>query len=483
MAHARLTEQVAVRSVQRAEAGSTLQRDLDFKELRTEEYGRLDAEGHVYLDFTGGGLYGQSQVTEHRRILERGIFGNPHSGSPASEATTTLVERARSHVLDYFHASPTEYEAIFTLNASAALKLVGESYPFRTGGRFLLTYDNHNSVNGIREYARQKGAGFVYVPITDPNLGIDEPALRGALESPGVGPDKLFAYPAQSNFSGVQHSLDWIDEAHRHGWDVLLDAAAFAPTNRLNLSRVHPDFVSLSFYKIFGYPTGVGCLLARTEALAKLQRPWFAGGTVLIASAQAATSRSHGFALCPGVSAFEDGTLNYLSIPAVEIGLRFIEGVGIERIHDHVARLTERLLGRLTELHHDSGEPVAHVFGPATTQGRGATVAFNFFDPNGHLISPKKIEREAGQAGISLRTGCHCNPGAGETALHIGKRRMQELFRSQERLRQDRFFEVANHMKEGAVRVSLGIASNEADVNAFVEFASRFTNSTGGCKV
>ena len=55
-----------------------------------------------------------------------------------------------------------------------------------------------------------------------------------------------------SNFSGVRHSLEMIDHAHAKGWDVLLDAAAFAPTNRLDLSAVRPDFVSISFYKMFG---------------------------------------------------------------------------------------------------------------------------------------------------------------------------------------------------------------------------------------
>jgi molybdenum cofactor sulfurtransferase len=37
---------------------------------------------------------------------------------------------------------------------------------------------------------------------------------------------------------------------------VLLDAASLVPSNRLDLSRWHPDFVAISFYKIFGYPTG-----------------------------------------------------------------------------------------------------------------------------------------------------------------------------------------------------------------------------------
>ena len=60
------------------------------------------------------------------------------------------------------------------------------------------------------------------------------------------------------------------------------------PTNRLDLSSWHPDFVPLSFSKIFGYPKGVGCLLAQKAALAKLRRLWYAGGTITLSSIIAA---------------------------------------------------------------------------------------------------------------------------------------------------------------------------------------------------
>src|SRR5215471_298311 len=236
-------------------------------ELRRAEYARLDEQEQVYLDYTGGGLYAESQLYEHLQVLSRNVFGNPHSTNPTSQATTNLVEQARTFVLKYFNASSDEYVVIFTSNATAALKLVGESYPFAPGGRYLLTCDNHNSVNGVREFARAKGATFSYVPIELPDLRVSETQLLSALDQALPGQQNLFAYPAQSNFSGVQHPLKWIDEAHARGWDVLVDCAAFAPTNRLDLSRWHPDFVPLSFYKIFGYPTGVGCLLVRREAL------------------------------------------------------------------------------------------------------------------------------------------------------------------------------------------------------------------------
>ena len=133
-------------------------------ELRRSDFARLDRGGHVYLDYTGGGLYAQSQLREHMRLLESGVFGNPHSINPTSAASTELVERARAYVLEFFNASPDEYVAIFTPNASGALRLVGEAYPFDPGDRFLLTFDNHNSVNGIREFARARGAETTYVP-------------------------------------------------------------------------------------------------------------------------------------------------------------------------------------------------------------------------------------------------------------------------------------------------------------------------------
>jgi len=303
--------------------------------LRAREYARLDDLGQIYLDYTGGGLYAESQLREHFDLLRRHVFGNPHSQSPTSRAMTELVEQARTSVLDFFQASPDEYAVIFTSNASQALKLVGEAYPFQPGGQFLLLFDNHNSVNGIREFARAKGASFTYLPIMAPELRVEEALLLSFLEQGRNGAHHLLAYPVQSNFTGVQHPLEWIEAAQARGWQVLLDAAAFVPTNRLDLARWHPDFVPLSFYKLFGYPTGVGCLLARKAALSTLQRPWFAGGTVWGISVQ-----GDGYVLLAGGEGFEDGTLNYLTLPAVEIGPKHLAAIGMDTIHQRVRCLT-----------------------------------------------------------------------------------------------------------------------------------------------
>jgi molybdenum cofactor sulfurtransferase len=441
-----------------------------FEQLRRDEFARLDEAGHTYLDYTGAGLYARSQVEGHLELLRSTVLGNPHSANPTSTAASELVERARAAVLRFFRAPENEYICVFTPNATGALRLVGEAYPFQPGDRFLLTFDNHNSVNGIREFAHRRGADTTYVPSVPPELRVaDDELARYLTATPGEH-HNLFAYPAQSNFSGVQHPLEWIEHAHAAGWDVLLDAAAFVPTNRLDLSRAKPDFLALSFYKLFGLPTGIGALIARRAALAKLERPWFSGGTIVAAFVQRDWHQS-----APGHAEFEDGTLDFLNLPAVEIGLKFLEGVGLERVHEHVQALTGELLEILARLRHSNGKPAVRLYGPRGLQNRGATVAFNFLSPDGEVVDERYVDRVARRHMISLRTGCFCNPGAGEIAFSIdGETLLGSEFGAGMTL--DDYVEAIGLPSGGAIRASLGLASNRADLERFSAFAQEFVD-------
>ena len=444
--------------------------------LRATEYRRLDERGQVYLDYTGGSLAAESQLQKHFDLMRTEVMGNPHSASPASVKMTEHVERTRRMILSYFNAPASDYILVFTQNASAALKLVGESFPFAPGSRFLLTFDNHNSVNGIREFARARGAAVSYAPLVMPDLRLDAARLDYLLEDAEPGHANLFAYPAQSNFSGVKHPLDFVAKAQGKGWSVLLDAAAFVPTSSLDLTAVQPDFVTLSFYKMFGHPTGVGALLIRRSALPLLKRPWFAGGTVNFASVQ---GQAH--VLSPNEAAFEDGTLNYLSIPAVEYGLLHLQSIGMNRIAERVRCLAGWLLEELLALRHSNGHAMVRIYGPATMQARGGTVTLNLYDPQGHLLDYRRIEELAGSEGISLRTGCFCNPGAGEIAEGLSEDDMRAGFTLGTDISLQRFAQLLRergHKSAGAIRASIGIATNFADVWRFLRFIASFRDQT-----
>jgi selenocysteine lyase/cysteine desulfurase len=434
------------------------QTEAYFASLRQQEFSRLDAEEHAYLDYTGSALYAERQLRAHARLLERGLFGNPHSESAASRASTAVIEEARTRVLQWLDAPADEYEVCFTTNASGAAKLVGESYPFTSDSTLLLTADNHNSVNGVREYATRAGARVRYVPV-NAELRLEDPASELATSSGG---SRLFGFPAQSNFSGVRHPLALVAAAKAQGWDVLLDAAAMIPSAPLSLRSVPADYVTLSFYKMFGYPTGIGALVARSDALAKLQRPWFAGGTVEYVSVQHQSHRLRRHA-----AGFEDGTPDFLGIAALGEGFNLLAEVGYERLGARVAQLTGFLLAGLQALRHRNGAPLVRIYGPTDLSKRGGTVSFNVLSPTGRTVPFVAVEARGRTAGVSMRGGCFCNPGASEAAFGLEAAATARCFkRTAEQFSVERFARcLGDDATVGAVRASVGLANDRRDID------------------
>jgi len=431
---------------------------VDFAALRAREFGRLDDGGHAYLDYTGSALYPDRLVAAHATALRGSVLGNPHSESPTSLASTALVTEARTRVLRFFDADPDEYVVCFTANTSSAIQLVASAYPFGPDAPFILSADNHNSVNGVRAYAERAGARVHHLPLDDELRLYDVASTLTVLRGTHVGAG-LVAFPAQSNFSGVRHPLALVDKARALGYDVLLDAAAYVPTSPLSLNRTPASFVVCSFYKMFGYPTGVGALLARRDALARLRRPWFSGGTVEYVSVQSGTHL-----LRDGADGFEDGTVNFLAFGAVIDGLDFLDELGMSNVRRHVGALTGELVEALRALTHRDGSPLVRVYGPRDRYDCGGTVAFNVLDPRGDVVPYQEVEARARAAGISVRGGCFCNPGASEAAFHFPAGRTAAcLATTKDAWSIDRFAECMRGYPVGAIRASFGAPSVDED--------------------
>jgi selenocysteine lyase/cysteine desulfurase len=422
--------------------------------LRRQEFTRLDRTGCTYLDYAGAALYPESLVRRDARRLATQVTGNPHSESAPSRKATASLDQARALTLGMLDADSRDYEVIFTPNASGALRIVAESFPFGSGSRFVLTADNHNSVNGIRVRARRCGAAIVYVPLDADLRATDPVPFLTATASPS-----LLAFPAQSNFSGVRHPLAWVRAAQACGYRVLLDAAACLSTSRLSLAETPADFVALSFYKIFGYPTGVGALVVRRDAMTLLRRRYFAGGTVQFVSVQNQRAR-----LRDGAAAFEDGTPNFLAMPAVCDGLKWFERLDVERVGDHVESLTASLLDRITS----PGSGVI-VYGPHQMNARGGTIAFNVTRGN-QVVGYETIESAALERGIAMRGGCFCNPGAAEHAFGIDAARARACLKGPFTI--PRFRRCLGDRPVGALRASIGVATSSRDVDRLVVLLS-----------
>lgn len=180
---------------------------------------------------------------------------------------------------------------IFTSGSTAALKLVAEAFPWvspgpeSSGSRFCYLTDSHTSVVGMRNIAT--AMNVTSIPVRPEDVWSAQ-RQDAASSNPDCQIPHLFCYPAQSNFSGTRYPLSWIGEvksgqrcpASTPGkWFVLLDAASYVSTSPLDLSVHQADFVPISFYKIFGFPTGLGVLLVNNRVAPLLRKTYFGGGT------------------------------------------------------------------------------------------------------------------------------------------------------------------------------------------------------------
>ena len=139
------------------------------------------------------------------------------------------------------------------------------------------------------------------------------------------------------------------------------------------------------------------------------------------------------------------------------------------------------MLKELFALRHSNGKPMVRISGPVNMELRGGTVTLNFYSHEEYLLDYRRIEELANAKGISLRTGCFCNPGAGETAEGLTPEDMQAAFKEGENISLPRFVQMIQHRgnkSAGAIRISVGLASNFEDVYQFLAFADSFRNKS-----
>jgi len=401
--------------------GAKYGHDGQIEHIRDKEFSRL--QNMTYLDSTGSGLYQESQIHEVAEMLKQDVFGNTHSLCQCSKLTQREVDRARAKVLRFFKTDTDDYHLVFTGNASGALKAVGEYFPFQKDtSAFIFTRGNHNSVLGIREYAHDKGAHIYSVDDDElAELLSDAKGFFARRNRPFPSGPSLFAFPGEDNFHGAKYPLQLAKHfkaAAGDNWKVLLDAAALAPNSPVDLGTHRPDFVALSFYKMFGYPTGLGALVLKADVGDKLNKVYFGGGNV---AASTSKVKFHAFKSAP--EKFEDGTLSFLSIASLRFGLERMQRMTMPSIKNHTWALARYLADGLQALKHSNGQPVIEVYGkhflPKAEDMQGPVVSFNVLNKDGTYVKLCNVLSQLSDASFQLRTGEMCNPGSCFASLGI----------------------------------------------------------------
>eukprot|EP00743_Colponemidia_sp_Colp-15_P010568 GILK01011657.1.p1 GENE.GILK01011657.1~~GILK01011657.1.p1 ORF type:complete len:796 (-),score=72.62 GILK01011657.1:42-2429(-) len=437
--------------------------DSDAEQLRDAHFSRLVSNGTIYLDTAGAALPSEQLLKAVFQDLSTSLYANPHSQGPVSSGTFERVQLVREMVLRFFKVSHKTHSVIFTSGATSALKLVGEHFPWSAEATFIHSVTNHTSVVGITSYAKDKGASTSC-------LSLEEIKELSNSDTAFAASPTLIAVPAECNFSGVKPDLTFIPKLRAKGASILLDAAKFVATSQLDLNEVEADFVALSFYKIFGYPTGLGALIVRKESEALLQKKYFGGGTVT-----AAVRDGSFVSFRDSLSErFEDGSISFLSIASLQHAFQ-LQHLSMDIVQKNTFALSEYLCGELTQLKHYNGRPVCEIYGrvyPSNSKAQGPVVTFNMKRASGETVGHKEVEKLAAVHNIQIRTGCFCNPGACQQYLGLTDEDIRSNHASGHRCWDDT--DIINGKPTGAIRISFGTVNVATDVEVWLKFIKRY---------
>ncbi|KAF9192281.1 hypothetical protein BGZ51_005850 [Haplosporangium sp. Z 767] len=512
--------------------------------IRQEQYPQL--KDAIYLDHAGATLPSQHHLQRFAADLTTNLYANPHSKSPSSQATSARVESARQKVLEHFKASiHGEWDVIFTANATAGIKLVGDAFPWTrrskssvasgtTAGtdagavsKLKILREAHTSLVGLRGLAvDEEGSSIDVETITQQELERllatssakdSQTSTTSHHPSPPLSPSSstvhlaqesekdtttynLYAYPAQCNFSGRRFPLSWAKRI-KSALDtttsknlVLLDAASYVMTSELDLSDLQssPDFIVISFYKMFGFPTGLGAVIVKTELADKLRKRYFGGGTI-----SAITSDELWQVYRPSLHGrYEDGTLNYLDIVALDMAFENIRAIygSYSNISPHVTALHRMLYRAMKKLRHYNDAPLCDIYVEGnidTDNGEdkrnesevesclignpemyGPILNFNLKRSNGKWIGYGDVERLASMKNIHVRTGGFCNPGSMQRWLELSADEVKKNLEAGHVCWDDT--DILNGKPTGSIRVSLGAMSTVDDIVQFIAFLEEY---------
>ncbi|KAF2150297.1 PLP-dependent transferase, partial [Myriangium duriaei CBS 260.36] len=450
--------------------------------FRDKEYPQL--KGKIYLDTGGTMLYPRSLIEEFSIDLISNLYGNPHSASTPAVRSSRKVDSVREKALRFFNADPTEWDLIFTANATASVKCVAEcmrDFAAASGVPFWYGYhyEAHTSLVGARELSEKHHCFSSDEEVED---WITKDRLLGS-KSKQLG---LFAYPAQSNMTGRRLSLQWPQHIRKRMKSLstysLLDAAALVSTCKLDLSNAShaPDFVALSFYKIFGFPNIGGLIVRKASAKVLGRRQFFGGGTVeMVVAVDGAWHAKRDTTY----ERLEDGTLPFHAIVALDHAIdvhdRLYGPDPMSFISAHTTLLVTQLYNGLFALRHANGMPLVIIY---TTDGsqygnpimQGATIAFNVRAASGQMIGYQDVEKNANKHSIFLRSGQLCNPGGVATYLEWSSADLRHAYAMGHRCGNPTKTQVVLGKSTGVVRASIGAMNTAADIDAFLDFMQRF---------
>lgn len=312
---------------------------------------------------------------------------NVHRGvHTLSQRATDAYEGAREDVRRFINAKTTK-EVIFVRGTTEAVNLVAQSFvrpDVGPGDEILISgLEHHANIVPWQLVCEQTGASLKVIPISESGE-VDFAAFQQL-----IGPrTRILALAHVSNALGTIVPVEkFIAVARQRGVPVLLDGAQAIAHAAVDVQALDCDFYCFSSHKMLG-PTGIGVLYGRQQLLDAMP-PWQGGGDMILSVSFERTT----FNQLPWK--FEAGTPHMAGAIGLAAAIRYLQGIGMDRIAAYEHELLTYATRRLQDL------PGLRIVGTATR--KAAVISFVM-----QGIHPHDIGTILDTEGVAIRTGHHC---------------------------------------------------------------------------
>lgn len=387
---------------------------MNFAEIKTDFPILNDI---IYMDSASTSLTPEpvlNVVSKYYREYNANVGRGVHRLSQVASQKYKDVHRK---IADFIGAN--EEEVIFTKNTTEAINTVASGLKWKIGDKVVTTLLEHHS--NFLPWLRLKSLG-VELDIVKP----DKNGKFNVSDFKEVIDDKtrLVAVTHVSNVLGTITPIEEISAiCEKKNALLLVDGAQAVPHIHVDVRNLGCNFLCFSGHKMLG-PTGTGILWMKEDFFDRLEPLNFGGGMIDDVSL-------NGYELTKGYERFEGGTPNIAGVIGFGRAIDYLKKIGMDKIKDHEAKLTERLLEGLLEIRR------VEIYGSLNSKERIGLVSFNIKDLNSHDVALMLDEA----SNIMVRSGHHC-------CMPLMK-----------------YF----GLKEGAVRVSLYLYNTEEEVDTFLE--------------
>ncbi len=280
-----------------------------WKKIATKYYDVAD--DHINLE---NGFYGIQPKPVLQAFQKNVAIANKQAARFARKEYPAIAAAAKKEVAAFLGVA--DEEIILTRNATEALNIAIQGYPFQQGDEVILNQLDYFSM--IETFRMLEKRGAIRVKEFEmPLLPNSEEEIVKLYRKQITAKTRVILLTHVSNINGLIVPVAKIAAmAKERGVDVMTDSAHALGQLTFNVSELNADFVGLNLHKWIGNPVGAGVLYVKKERIKEMK--------ALFGDTSAAETSINKLA--------HFGTTPFAVIMTIPTSLAFQRQLGIERI-------------------------------------------------------------------------------------------------------------------------------------------------------